>query len=111
MPVNGAKDGRPFKKGQSGNPKGRPKKLPDLEVIMAAVLADESGGITAAEQIIKALHKAAIKGNVRAAELLLDRAYGKITQKIDHTTGGEKFNGFDFLSPIAAPDDSNNLDT
>lgn len=110
MPVNGAKDGRPFKKGQSGNPKGRPKKLPDLEVIITAVLADEKNGITAAQQILQALHKAAVKGNVRAAELLLDRAYGKITQKIDHTTVGEKFNGFAFLNPIAAPDDSDDKD-
>lgn len=81
---------KPFKKGQSGNPKGRPKKLPKLDELLADVLGEEQGGIEAAKAILMALRKKAVKGDVRAAEALLDRAYGKALQSIDHTTKGEK---------------------
>jgi hypothetical protein len=76
---------KPFKKGQSGNPKGRRKKLPELDVLLADVLGDEKDGLTAAEAILKKLRQLAISGNLRAAEILLDRAYGKAKQKIEHT--------------------------
>lgn len=70
-----------FKKGQSGNPNGRPKKLPQLDVLLSNVLGEEKDGLTAAEAILKALRLKATKGDVRAAEVLLDRAYGKAMQK------------------------------
>ncbi len=80
---------KPFKKGQSGNPKGRPRKLPELDTILADVLGEETGGVSAAEAILKKLMQLARRGNIRAAELLLDRGYGKATQrvegKVDHT--------------------------
>jgi hypothetical protein len=72
-----------FKKGQSGNPKGRPLKLPALDKLMADVLGEEKDGITAGEAILKALRAKATKGDVRAAEVLLDRAYGKPKQTTD----------------------------
>lgn len=78
-----------FKKGQSGNLKGRPK-LPDLSQAMAAILADEKDGKTALDAILAALRMKAAKGDVRAAQLLLDRGYGKPKETIDHTSGGEK---------------------
>jgi hypothetical protein len=81
-----------FKKGQSGNPNGRPRKLPELDKLLDAVLGEEKEGVTAAEAILKALRLKAAKGDVRAAEILLDRAYGKSKQSIDHTTGGDKIN-------------------
>ncbi len=74
---------KPFKKGQSGNPKGRPKKLPKLDELLAEVLGTESKGKTIAENILRSLQKQAMKGNVKAAELLLDRAYGKAKQSLD----------------------------
>jgi hypothetical protein len=73
-----------FKKGQTGNPKGRPKKLPELHVLLADVLGEEKDGISAAEAILKSIRAKAAKGDVRAAELLLDRAYGKPKQSIDN---------------------------
>lgn len=79
-----------FKKGQSGNPNGRPKKLPSLDLIMANVMGQEKDGITAAEAIIMKLREQAAKGDIKAAQLLLDRAYGKAKQNIDITTQGEK---------------------
>lgn len=74
-----------FKKGQSGNPNGRPKKLPDIDELLGNVLGEEKDGLTAAEAILKALRLKAAKGDVRAAEVLLDRAYGKAKQFIDNT--------------------------
>jgi hypothetical protein len=71
---------KPFKKGQSGNPNGRPRKLPELDKLLADVLGEEKDGITAGEAILKALRAKATKGDVRAAEVLLDRAYGKAKQ-------------------------------
>lgn len=74
-----------FKPGQSGNPKGRPKKIPKLDELLGEVLGAETRGVTAAEAILKRLRSQAAAGNVRAAELLLDRAYGKAKQPMEHT--------------------------
>ena len=71
-----------FKPGKSGNPKGRPKKLPHLEELLANVLGEEKDGKTAAEAILMALRGKATRGDVRAAEVLLDRAFGKVKQDI-----------------------------
>lgn len=85
------KGAKPFKKGKSGNPKGRPKKLPQLDELLADVLGEEKDGIEAAKAILMALRAKATKGDVRAAEVLLDRAYGKSKQSIDVTTDKEPF--------------------
>jgi hypothetical protein len=75
-----------FKKGESGNPSGRPPKLPELHTLLANVLGKEDkDGLTAAEEILNALHARAKKGDTRAAELLLDRAYGKPKQTNETT--------------------------
>jgi len=75
---------KPFRPGQCGNPKGRPKKLPELEKICAKVLGAKSGEskISAMEQIIKGLVKVAKKGDTRAAQLVMDRAYGKVKESL-----------------------------
>lgn len=77
------KKGVPFKKGKSGNPAGRPKKIPEIEKLLANVLGDEKNGMTAAEAILKSLLKKALSGDVRAAEVLLARGYGLPKQQID----------------------------
>lgn len=74
---------KPFKKGETGNPKGRPPKLPDIDVLLADVLGEEKDGKTAAQAILMALRAKAAKGDVRAAEVLLDRGWGKVKQPID----------------------------
>jgi hypothetical protein len=76
---------QPFKKGQSGNPNGRPKKLPELDKLLADVLGEEKDGVTAADAILRKLRAMAAQGNIRAAEILLDRAYGKAKQSTDIT--------------------------
>lgn len=75
---------KPFKKGQSGNPKGRPK-LPDLKEALAKVLGDEKEGKTAVEAILMALRKKAVAGDTKAAQILLDRGYGGSIQKVMNT--------------------------
>ena len=74
---------KPFKPGQSGNPNGRPKKLPEIDELLSEVLGDNGEEATA---ILKALIAKAKKGDVRAAEVLLDRAYGKAKQDINQRT-------------------------
>lgn len=71
-----------WKKGESGNPKGRPK-LPDLKEALQNILGETKDGKTALDAIFMALRAKAAKGDVRAAELLMDRAYGKSKQVID----------------------------
>ncbi|MDR1239564.1 MAG: hypothetical protein LBK27_05590 [Treponema sp.] len=54
---NSGKRGRPFAKGESGNPKGRPPKGESLTDVLKTVMGEE--------------------GKVLAAEKLLDMAFGK----------------------------------
>ena len=67
---------KPFKPGQSGNVKGRPK-LPELKSILNAVLGTQENGREPLEEIIDNLHKQALRGNVKASELILHYAYGR----------------------------------
>jgi hypothetical protein len=76
------------KGGKSPNPAGRPKKLPEIDKLLADVLGEEKDGVTAADAILRKLRAMAAAGNIRAAEILLDRAYGKAKQQMDFTSGG-----------------------
>ena len=71
-----------FKKGESGNPKGRPKK----EVCLTDILREqgelkdvEYGGekITRAEALAKKLYALAMSGDVNAIKYIYDRAEGR----------------------------------
>lgn len=73
-----------YKPDESGNRNGRPKKIPCLDELLASVLCEINGDVTAVEIILKALRAKACEGDLRAAEVLLDRAYGRVKQQIDH---------------------------
>jgi hypothetical protein len=75
-------NGRKFQPGQSGNPKGRPKKIPALDKLLSDVLGSVEDEDSEMKAVINALIARAKKGDVRAAEVLLDRAYGKPKQEI-----------------------------
>ena len=82
--LRGAIDGVPFKKNDDRiNKNGRPKKLPDLDELLRDVLSENMKGKEALKVILIALRKKASSGDVRACELLLDRAYGKLVTKKD----------------------------
>lgn len=72
-----------FKPGKSGNEKGRPRKIPDIDKLLSDIPDSDY------EAVIKALFKKAKKGDVRASEVLFDRSWGKPKEKIE-VTGGIK---------------------
>lgn len=78
-----ARNGGKLKSGGTKSP-GRTPKLPELDKLLADVLGEEKDGIEAAKVILMALRAKAAKGDVRAAEVLLDRAYGKAKQTVEH---------------------------
>jgi len=73
----------PQKKGNASlNPKGRPRKLPSLDKLLADILGTDGEQKSGMEKILRSLVQAATSGKlsaskVRAAEILLDRAFGK----------------------------------
>ena len=74
---------KPFKKGETGNPNGRPKKLPPIKELIEKTLGEEKNGITGVDAIFKVLLSKAVKGDLKASQMLLDYYYGKATQKTE----------------------------
>lgn len=78
-----------FKKGQSGNPGGRPK-LCELSKASREILGMEyAAGITYAQQIAWKLAQLAVKGHVGAASELADRAEGRPRQALEFSDGAD----------------------
>lgn len=71
---------RPWPKGVSGNPGGRPKTLPVADAIKAE-LAKKKGKVENAQLIAKKLVELAIAGDLEAIKILADRAEGKPMQR------------------------------
>jgi hypothetical protein len=84
---------KPFKKGKSGNPNGRPKGSPNTKTRLQNLLSlvqkvenkitGEEEDLTVAEQMDIAIVNKAMLGDVKAYEQILDRLEGKTTQTID----------------------------
>jgi 2-oxoglutarate dehydrogenase complex dehydrogenase (E1) component-like enzyme len=103
------KGAKPFKKGESGNPTGKPKgvehsstrlkRLLELTQDLKNPVTGETESFSVAEQMDLALIIKARKGDVLAYREILDRLEGKAKQSTDITTDGESLNkGFiDFL--------------
>lgn len=77
------REGRNGGKLKSGNTigVGRPK-MPDLKEVIAKALSSDKNGKQAIEEIIEAMQEKARRGDVKAAEFLFDRGYGKASQDI-----------------------------
>jgi len=83
--INGT-DGKLFVKGDARiNRLGRPKKM-NLEPLLRKVLMGRVNRKAALTGILMKLRDMALEGDIRAAELLLDRAFGKAKQVIDSST-------------------------
>ena len=79
---------RPFKKGFSGNPGGRPagENLTEtLRLLLQVVGAD---GRTNAEAIAEALIRSAKRGNIKAINTILERTEGKVPFGMRSEEGG-----------------------
>jgi hypothetical protein len=80
--MRAGRNGGKLKSGNTVNV-GRHKKLPQLDELMAEVLGEEKDGRNAAQVILAALRAKAARGDVKAAALLLDRAYGKPKETLE----------------------------
>lgn len=85
-----------YKKGETGNPHGRPPVLPELKTAIAKLLSEKSGDYTALDGILRALFKRAMSGDVRAAQELLDRGFGKSQQLIELAAKDIQITGITF---------------
>lgn len=50
------------------------------------------------QKLLDMLMQQAEGGSTKAVEVIIDRIWGKVTQGLDHTTGGEKINNISDLS-------------
>lgn len=87
--------GKPFEKGESGNPNGRPKGRRNFSTIFYDALESlaNKNGIEATDLETEIVEKALLsarKGDARFYKDLMDRLHGTATQNIDHTSAGEK---------------------
>jgi serine/threonine protein kinase len=102
----------PRKKGQSGNPSGRPKKLltDAYNAVLSQVLKRDPHKRTYAELIAEAQARKAIRGETNAAKEIADRTEGKARQAIQFTgEEGELINydiHIEFVDPAEACADS-----
>jgi hypothetical protein len=72
---------KPWKPGQSGNPGGRPKRQPLTEAfleLMDQPYPQDRNGRTYAEAIVRTLATKAARGDVRAAQLVMERIEGRV---------------------------------
>jgi len=77
---------KPWQRGQSGNPGGRPKSAPLSRAcrdLLARPMADDPEGRTYAEVIAETLAEKALAGDIRAAQEIADRAEGRPRQSIE----------------------------
>lgn len=75
---------KPFQKGQSGNPAGRPK-LRDIKEVLTDLLSQEKNKQQLIDGLMTVIVNKALKGDLKAADMLLSYTYGKPTQKTEIT--------------------------
>lgn len=91
-----------WKPGQSGNPKGKPKGIPNSKTRLRRLLeltedlknpvTGDIEGFTVAEQLDMQQIIKARRGDTMAYKTILDRLEGKPEQSVDVTSAGEQIN-------------------
>jgi hypothetical protein len=80
---------KPFPKGKSGNPKGRPKSaLRDIKDVLKDLLSQEKNGTQLIDGLMSVVVNKALKGDLKAVDMLLSYTFGKATQRTE-VTGAE----------------------
>ena len=93
----------PFKKGQSGNPNGRPKGVLNSKTILERFLSIEKKmqnplnntieNLSIAELLTLKQIANAMNGDLSAYKEIIDRLEGKSQSKVDVTTDGKEIKG------------------
>lgn len=75
----------PFKKGESGNPNGRPPKGKSTAELLAAIgdLPYQGGNATHRERAAQAIWAKACAGDLPALQFITDRTEGKVPDKLE----------------------------
>jgi hypothetical protein len=83
--------GRPFQKGQSGNPRGRPKNENSLTALLRKeihkICPEDRQNRTYGELIVQATIRLAMKGNATALTLVWGRLDGKVPPAVIEPVG------------------------
>jgi hypothetical protein len=79
--------GKPFQKGISGNPGGRPKKTQEEFDLIAACKAKTPDALGVVEKIM--LTGETEKNRLSAAQIIIERAYGKPKQEVEASVSGQ----------------------
>lgn len=73
-----------FKKGQSGNPAGKPKGATTKPRLSDYLSKDQ------VDNLVKKAYELAATGNTDMIKFILDHNFGKAPQALDHTTNGKE---------------------
>jgi len=83
--------GKPFVKGRSGNPKGRPKGTPSIPDILRRIGAEPAGvnNETKLDLVMRKVYAEAVKGRQWAVEFIATRTEGKPRDSMDMNLTGQ----------------------
>ena len=90
---------KPFKPGQSGNPKGRPPGSKSSRTIAKEILAALSESNEPLDPVLRAViavmndEEARDADRLKAADMIMDRMEGKAQQKVDNTSSDGSMSG------------------
>ena len=76
-----------WKKGQSGNPSGRPKGIPSIEAAMRNRLSEVDDGKQLVDALVMTAIKKALKGDHRFWNSILERLDGKVADRLAGADG------------------------